>query len=226
MIEDGEATRLQPARGERHARRLSAQTQSLSLRDPVISLVIDGDARAYPLRIMTWHEIVNDTVGGKPVAVTFCPLCNAAVVFERTIDGRTTSFGTTGKLRNSDLVMYDRASETWWQQFTGEGLVGAHAGKRLVRLAARLESFEAFHRRFPDGRVLVAEDPNARPYGENPYLNYDRSTRPFLYRGGLPEGVGPLERVIAVVGVAYSLALLRDVGVIEENGLRLSWAPG
>lgn len=226
LIEDGEATRFQDRGGGRYARRISAGTPSLSLREPVISLTINGDARAYPLRIMTWHEIVNDEVGGKPVAVTFCPLCNAAVVFERSIGGAATEFGTTGKLRNSDLVMYDRASESWWQQFTGDGLVGAHAGKKLVRLAARLESFEAFRRRFPDGKVLVAEDPQARPYGENPYLNYDISGRPFLYRGGLPRGIRPLERVIAAGDVAYSLALLREMRVIEENGLRLSWTAG
>lgn len=122
--------------------------------------------------------------------------------------------------------MYDRASESWWQQFTGAGLVGAHAGARLVRLAARLESFEAFRRRNPDGKVLIVDDPGARPYGENPYLNYDTSGRPFLYRGGLPAGIGPLERVVAVGDVAYSLALLREKRVIEDAGLRLSWTAG
>ena len=86
-------------------------------REPVISLAINGDARAYPLRVLTWHEIANDTVGGVPVAVTFCPLCNAAIVFDRRLaDGRVLDFGTTGKLRNSDLVMYDRQTESWWQQ--------------------------------------------------------------------------------------------------------------
>jgi Protein of unknown function (DUF3179) len=86
--------------------------------EAVISLALDGDARAYPLRVLMWHEIVNDTVGGKPVAVTYCPLCNAALVFERTLDGQVLDFGTTGKLRNSDLVMYDRQTENWWQQFS------------------------------------------------------------------------------------------------------------
>jgi Protein of unknown function (DUF3179) len=87
--------------------------------EPVISLTIEDDARAYPLRVLTWHEIANDVVGGVPVAVTYCPLCNAALVFERTLDGRVLDFGTTGKLRHSDLVMYDRQTESWWQQFAG-----------------------------------------------------------------------------------------------------------
>jgi hypothetical protein len=122
--------------------------------------------------------------------------------------------------------MYDRASESWWQQFTGEGLVGVHAGKKLVRLAARLESFETFRRRFPKGKVLVADDAFDRPYGENPYVNYDSASRPFLYRGGMPDGISPLERVVAVGDIAYSLALLRRVGAIEDGTLRLTWAAG
>src|SRR5262245_58478292 len=76
--------------------------------EPVIALSIDGDAHAYPLRVVIWHEIVNDTVGSTPVTVTYCPLCNAALVFERIVAGRVLDFGTTGKLRHSDLFMYDR----------------------------------------------------------------------------------------------------------------------
>ena len=98
---------------------------------PVIGLEINGDARAYPLRVLTWHEIVNDTVGGTPVTVTYCPLCNAAIVFARKVGDRVLDFGTTGKLRKSDLVMYDRQTESWWQQFTGEAIVGAYVGTAL-----------------------------------------------------------------------------------------------
>ena len=108
---------------------VDARRDWLADREPVIGLSIDGEARAYPLRILTWHEIVNDTVGGTPVAVTYCPLCNAAIVFEATVDGRRLTFGTTGKLRHSDLVMYDRRSETWWQQFEGRAIVGTMAGR-------------------------------------------------------------------------------------------------
>ena len=100
----------------------------LAPQEPVVGLTIDGDARAYPLRILTWHEIVNDVVGGTPVAVTYCPLCNSAPVFERTVDGRVLEFGTTGKLKDSNLIMYDRQTETWWQQFTGEAIVGEMTG--------------------------------------------------------------------------------------------------
>src|SRR6516225_9581281 len=81
--------------------------------EPVIAVSIGEDARAYPLRVLIWHEIANDAVGGTPVVVTYCPLCNAALAFERVVDGRVLDFGTTGKLRNSDLVMYDRQTESW-----------------------------------------------------------------------------------------------------------------
>src|SRR3546814_369372 len=126
--------------------------------EPVITLSVQNDARAYPLRILTWHEIVNDTVGGLPVAVTYCPLCNAAIAFERRVDGRVLDFGTTGKLRHSDLIMYDRQTESWWQQYSGTAIVGQLAGLELEMLPARVEAFERFERRHPEGRVLVPND--------------------------------------------------------------------
>ena len=198
----------------------------LSATEPVVGFSVNGDARAYPLRILTWHEIVNDTVGGIPVAVTYCPLCNSAIVFERTVDGEVTTFGTTGKLRNSDLVMYDRATESWWQQFLGEAIVGERTGTRLKILPARLESWERFAARFPDGQVLIPNNPGMRPYGANPYVGYDTLSRPFLYDGEMPEGIAPMKRVVAVGEQAWALEMLREKGRIESGDLVLSWEPG
>jgi hypothetical protein len=211
-----------------------AQGWSASIGDiePVISLAISGDARAYPLRVLTWHEIANDMVGNTPVAVTYCPLCNAALVFERKLDDRTLDFGTTGKLRNSDLVMYDRQTESWWQQFTGEAIVGALTGRQLRLLPSRLESFARFKERFPDGLVLVPNNPAVRNYGRNPYVGYDAAgKRPFLYDGSLPNGIDPMERVVAVETApgrheAWSLALLRAKRKIRSGALVLEWEPG
>src|SRR5262249_51262469 len=167
--------------------------------EPVIAVSIGEDARAYPLRVLIWHEIANDIVGGTPVVVTYCPLCNAALVFERVVDRRVLDFGTTGKLRNSDLVMYDRQTESWWQQFTGGAIVGAMTGPHLRLIPSRLESFDRFRHRFPRGQVLVPNNPNARNYGRNPYVGYDAAgQRPFLYDGSLPDGIEPMERVVAV----------------------------
>ncbi len=203
-----------------------AAMTGLGPKEPVIGLVINGDARAYPLRILTWHEICNDVVGGVPVAVTFCPLCNAAIVYDRRVDGVATEFGVSGKLRHSDLVMYDRNTESWWQQFLGVAIVGEQAGKQLRLVPSRLESWEKFAARHPDGRVLVPGNPNLRPYGENPYVGYDSAARPFLYRGDYPEGIAPLARVIAVGNEAWALDLLRERGRIAAGDLVLTWEPG
>jgi Protein of unknown function (DUF3179) len=200
--------------------------------EPVIALEIHGDARAYPLSVLIWHEIVNDVVGGAPVTVTYCPLCNSSLVFERTVENRVLNFGTTGKLRNSDLVMYDRQTESWWQQFGGDAIVGVMSGKRLHLVPSRLKSFGRFRLRFPHGQVLIPNDPGARNYGTNPYVGYDAGgQKPFLYDGSLPDGIDPMERVIAVETKpgrleAWSLSLLRERGAIESGEVILKWEAG
>ncbi len=193
--------------------------------EPVISLVVNGVARAYPLRIMTWHEIVNDEIGGVPVIVTYCPLCNTAIVYDRRIKGLdgAPTFGTSGMLYNSNLIMYDRASETWWQQFTGTGIAGRFDGVHLKPLPSRLESFAHFKKRFPHGAVLVPNDPNARPYGRNPYASYDSAAKPFLYRGDLPKNIPAMARVVVVGDTAYDLNLIRARKILTDGTLRLRY---
>jgi len=203
-----------------------ADARGLASAEPVISVAIGGEARAYPLRVMIWHEIVNDTVGGMPIAVTWCPLCNSSVVFDRRAAGRTLSFGTTGKLRNSDLIMYDRETESWWQQFGGDCIIGTLVGAELKYLPARVESVEHFRARFPQGRVLVPPDPEGRDYSRNPYAGYDSADRPFLYRGSLPEGVPPLARVVSVSGEAWTLDLVKNRRRLEVGDLVITWEPG
>lgn len=195
--------------------------------EPVLSFSVGDDARCYPLRVLIWHEIVNDVVGGRPVAVTYCPLCNTSIVFDRRLGDRSLDFGTTGKLRFSDLLMYDRQTESWWQQFTGEAVVGALAGARLSMLPSRLEEIGAFIARAPAGQVLVPRDPSVRPYGTNPYVGYDSAPRPFLYDGVMPpDGVAPMMRVVAVDDRAWTLPLLRARGTVADGDLVLRWRPG
>lgn len=207
------------------------EDRSMAGVEPVIGVDINGDSRAYPLRILIWHEIVNDTVGGVPVAVTYCPLCNSAVVFERRVGTRVLDFGTTGKLRNSDLVMYDRQTESWWQQFTGEVIVGAMLGAELKLVPARLESFAEFKARHPGGKLLVPNDPRLRAYGRNPYVGYDTSKQPFLYKGDLPKGIEPMARVVVVrqtgaKPVIVMLEHLRRTGPLRLGAIELSWKAG
>ncbi len=190
--------------------------------EPVVFLEIYGDARAYPLQILTWHEIVNDEVGGVPVAVTFCPLCNSAISFDRLFDGVELEFGVSGNLRNSDLIMYDRQTHSWWQQFTGEGIVGKYAGRNLQQLPAAIVSFADFRRAHPDGQVLSRDTGYSRQYGRNPYAGYDTADgNPFLFRGDLDGRLLPVERVIAVtiddVDVAFPLTVLQEEGAINYS---------
>ncbi len=195
--------------------------------EPVIAVEIGGAApRAYPIRYLTWHEIVNDTIGGVPVAVTFCPLCNSALVFDRRTEHGTLSFGVSGKLRHSDMVMYDRQTESWWQQATATAIVGTLTGTELAQLPSWMESWDQFRARNPGG--LVMDQPgHARRYGANPYRGYDSSTRPFLYRGdNPPHGVPPLARVVRVGPRAWPLARVREAGGLTEAGVTIAWEAG
>ncbi|MGQ0655946.1 MAG: DUF3179 domain-containing protein [Betaproteobacteria bacterium] len=192
----------------------------LKPKEPVIVLRLGGEARAYPIQILTFHEIVNDVLAGVPVAVTFCPLCNASMVFDRRVAGRVLDFGTTGKLRLSDLVMYDRQTESWWQQFTGKGIVGHYAGTPLARLPSEIVSFEDFRAAHPAGLVLSRETGHARPYGRNPYAGYDRIEQsPFLLRGVPDPRLPPMERVLSVSeggkNRLYPLSLLERHPVVN-----------
>jgi hypothetical protein len=203
----------------------------LQAQSPVIAFSLNGTARAYPLAILTRHEIVNDVVGGIPVAVTFCPLCNSAVVFERTVNGQVLRFGVSGLLRNSDLIMWDDLTQSWWQQFTGEGIVGAYTGTQLVLLPSQVVGFGAFAAQFPDGEVL---SPRGRDYGTNPYVGYDSSAEPFLFQGTPDPRLFPVERVLGTVlggeAVAYPFRLLAENIVINDTvgGIDVVafWQPG
>lgn len=196
-------------------------------REPVITVVLEGHApRAYPIRYLMWHEIVNDQIGEIPVAVTFCPLCNSGITFDRRVNGQVLSFGVSGKLRASDMVMYDRETESWWQQALGEGIVGHMTGKRLRQVPTWMEDFATFKASHPHGLVMSEPDYN-RQYGRNPYAGYDSLNRPFLYSGDPPpHGIDPLARVVRVGDRAWPLERVAAAEVLEESGLTISWRPG
>ena len=175
----------------------------LSAREPVMVVEMEGRARGYPLQILVWHEIVNDVFAGRPIAVTYCPLCNSSLVFDRTVDGRTLRLGTTGNLRNSDLVMWDDATESWWQQITGRAVVGELTGTRLTPIASQTLSFADFRARFPDGEVLSRDTGFERDYGTNPYAGYEDpdslDEQPFLLEDRADGRLPAKERVVAVM---------------------------
>jgi hypothetical protein len=155
---------------------ISAQEADKFLEDSelVLGLDINGDIRAYPLQILVWHEIVNDKVGGVPVAVTYCPLCFTNQVFNRTIeeDGQILEFGTSGKLYNSNLVMYDRTSKSLWSQAIAQGIVGKYAGAKLERIPFDVAYWKEWKQLYPESKVLSRDTGSTRPYGADPYGDY------------------------------------------------------
>jgi hypothetical protein len=209
----------------------------LAGREPVVVVAVGHEAKAYPLQILIWHEIVNDEVGGTPISITYCPLCNTALAFDRRFEGRVLDFGTTGRLRHSDLVMYDRQTETWWQQATGDAIVGEYAGRRLTFVSAPLVSWETFKQAHPEGRVLSRETGFDRPYGQNPYERYDDlNNNPWrqFFHPTPDDRLPAMERVVAVTlgdaSLAYPFASLEQKRVVNDDAggtaLVVFWTPG
>jgi len=204
--------------------------------EPVTVYEAGGETRIYPLQILIWHEIVNDVVGGQPVTVTFCPLCNTAIVFDATVDGRRLDFGTTGRLRFSNLLMYDRQTESWWQQATGDAVIGELLGTQLTFLPAASIAWSEAAESFPDAQVLSRETGFSRNYGRNPYVGYDSiNSSPFLYDGpATPGQLLPMARITTVdlngEAVAYPNDVLVVQGVVNDaiggTEVVVIWQPG
>jgi hypothetical protein len=206
-------------------------------REPVIAFGIGDDWRAYPIQILVWHEIVNDVVADTPVAITFCPLCHTAIAFDRTVGGRELDFGTTGNLRHSDLVMYDRQTESWWQQATGQAIVGELSGTQLEFLPVQLVSWGQFVEAHPDGMVLSRETGHPRDYDRNPYPGYDvADSDPFLLEdktlidGRLSPKVRILGLVVGDEAAAYPFPFLAEHPVVNDEvggqPIVVVWADG
>jgi hypothetical protein len=194
----------------------------LSDNEPVIVLRAGGLTRAYPLQILLWHEIVNDQLAGLPVLITYCSICNSAIVFERKLGTRVLSFGVTGFVHGSNMIFYDRQTESWWQQFTGEAVVGDLTGKKLRRLPAQMISFGQFASAFPKAQVLSQQTGFQRDYGRNPHFRYDTiDGRPSHFRGKPDPRLKPMERVIGVeignLAKAYPYSISRTRRVIYDR---------
>jgi Protein of unknown function (DUF3179) len=205
----------------------------LAAAEPVAVVELDGRAKAYPLQILVWHEIVNDTVAGVPVAVTYCPLCNTAVSFRRpVVNGTATTFGTSGKLYHSNLVMYDRATGSLWPQALGIAVTGQLTGRRLQRVATQLVAWRDFRAGFPDGQVLSRDTGHQRPYGQNPYPLYDRDGgQPLLFDGRPDQRLPAVERVLGLsqddrhLAVPYPRLAAQANGGVAAVNLELAGEP-
>ena len=205
---------------------------------PVIEVDVNGDVRAYPLQILSWHEVLNDVVGGLPLLVTFCPLCNSAIAFQRTVGGEVFEFGVSGALRNSDLVMYDRTTESLWQLIGGDAIVGDMVGAVLTSVSAPVVSFKSFRERHPDGLVLSQDTGTVRErdYTLSAYRGYDAvdGEAAFDVANADDRRLAPKERIVAVridgEPLAYPFSTLSQMRVVNDfhNGqaIVVFWAPG
>lgn len=197
----------------------ATEVDFLAPTDPVVAIEVDGEARAYPLQILLWHEIVNDVIGEIPVTVTYCPLCNSALAYDRRVpvprsedrnsgdrnelglDAPVLDFGTSGLLLNSSLVMYDRQTGTLWSHYTAEGIIGPLAGVRLATQPVAILPFDLWRTAHPSGLVLSTDTGFDRDYGLTPYPGYDNEgSFPFLFQG---EVDGRLTAMTRMVGLAW-----------------------
>ena len=212
-----------------------AEVEFLEENEPVLALDIDGDRRVYPVQILMWHEIVNDTVGGVPVAVTYCPLCNSAVAYDRRVDDKVMEFGTSGSLWNSALVMYDRQTETLWSHFTGQAIVGELTGIELDTFPVATVPWGVWRDANPDGLVLSRDTGFDRNYGRNPYPGYDDITsEPFLFEGEVDGRYTAMTRIVGVEldgeALGVPLVTLQEQRVVPatlaDTDLVVIWQPG
>ncbi len=207
--------------------------------EPVLVVDIDGDVRAYPIQIMMWHEIVNDTVGGIPLAVTYCPLCNSAITFERTVRGVETTFGTSGSLYFANLVMYDRVTESLWNQLDGRAVVGVLTGEVLEQIPSSTVSWADVKESRPDAKVLDRDATGyRRNYGTNPYTGLDDPNgQPFLFTGNIDVRAKAMQNIVAMESetdaVAWSLDVISDdsgtavtVGEFDGDPIVILWKAG
>ena len=189
--------------------------------DRVIGLVLEGEPIAVPLSILWWHEIVNLKVGDLEMAVSHCPLTGSSLAFDRGGVGGA-EFGVTGLLYKNNLIMYDRQTETWWQQASGLGIVGEQMGTQLEFVPSQIISLDEFEATYPDGVVLSRATGFDRDYGRNPYPGYDRADEPpFLFSGTADGRIAPKERV-ATTGVGdQAIAFASDHRIARVEGLRV-----
>ncbi len=180
--------------------------------EPVLSLTLNGETRAYPVQILIFHEIVNDTVGGVPVAVTYCPLCNSAIAFDRHVAGRVVTFGTSGKLLYSNLVMYDRQTRSLWPQLAGQSVAGVLTGTPLTAYPVQTVAWQDWLKANPHAWVLSQQTSYDRSYGFNPYSGYDQpKSQPFDLNGPADPRLPPKTRIVALGGTTEPTAVTLDI---------------
>ena len=210
------------------------QAYFMSGDDRVVGINIDGVAKAYPISILNWHEIVNDEINNKNYAITYCPLCGTAVAFDATIDGKVTEFGVSGLLYNSDVLLYDRNTESLWSQISSSSVAGKLVGKKLKRIPISHTTWQDWQQKHPDTLVLSDETGHSRDYARNPYSGYETSrTLYFSVNNSAPDTYHPKELVVGLefdgVYKAYPFVELEKNGKssfadsVNGNNITVKW---
>jgi len=197
--------------------------------DDVLSVTVGGETRAYPLRILVWHEIVNDTLSGEAIAVTYCPLCGTAMVFSRRIGGRVLDFGVSGLLYQSDVLMYDRQTESLWSQLAMASVSGRSVNATLEWLPSQQVTWLAWTKKFPQGKVLSTQTGFSRNYSGNAYADYKRSSATMFSVPAHRSELLPKEWVIGVqvdgAARAYSIRVLAEQKTITDAPIEIIYDP-
>ena len=187
----------------------------------VLAIIYKGVKRVYPLQIMVWHEIVNDKIAGDPILITYCPLCGSGIAYERKINGEEVEFGTSGKLFNSNLVMYDRKTDTYWQQIDGKAIVGELTGMELKEISIDTVVWRDWKKAHPDSEVLSQDTGFARDYGRDPYGSYYEDSFLFFPVEDRDDRVHPKTVIFGIElnnqFKAYKEDDLKETGMIEEQ---------
>ena len=197
--------------------------------DEVLSVTVGGETRGYPLRILVWHEIVNDTLSGQDIAVTYCPLCGTAMVFNRKIGDRVLDFGVSGLLYQSDVLMYDRQTESLWSQLAMASVSGPLVNTKLEWLPSQQLTWSAWKKKYPQGKVLSTQTGVSRNYSGNAYADYKRSSTAMFPVPKHRAELLPKEWVFGMqvngVARAYSMRVLAEKKIITDRQLEITYDP-
>ena len=189
--------------------------------DLVLGIALNGIAKAYPLPIMNWHEIVNDKFGDLPVVITFCPLCGSGMAFESTMDGRPLTFGVSGLLYNSDVLLYDRQTESLWSQLKSSAVTGFYKTRQLNPVPMQHTTWQHWREQYPDTLVLSFDTGFSRNYSRNPYEGYENIKQTYFPVKFRAKGLHPKERIIGFTingkAKAWPFVELRKAGGVVND---------
>ena len=189
--------------------------------DRVIGITVNGESRAYPINILNWHEIVNDTIKGVPVSVTYCPLCGTGLVYEANVGGKVLKFGVSGLLYNSDVLLYDRQTESLWSQILSKAVNGPMKGQKLKMIPSSQTSWSSWLKKQPNTKVLSTDTGFSRDYRRSPYGDYDQNTSTYFPVSATSRAFHPKERVLGIeINGKYKAYPFVELGKLSASSLR------